>query len=192
MIRIALLAACLVVLCALVAIGALRQLDHALLDLVQSVRAPWLDVLASAVGLLGQAEVTAGIALGLAVARLRRRRRDAWIPLLLVAAVAIEVVLKTLVPQPIPPRELSRTVELVPFAHVAFAGAFPSGHVARTAFLAGVARVPLWLAVCLVALMMVTRVYLADHWPSDVLGGLLLGVLVAQGAAVAARRLRRH
>ncbi len=192
MIRIALLAACLVVLCVLVAIGALRQVDRALLDLVQSVRAPFLDVFASAVGLLGQAEVTGGIALGLAVARLRRRQRDAWIPLLLVAVLAVEVVLKTLVPQPIPPRELSRTVELVPFAHVAFAGAFPSGHVARTAFLAGVARVPLWLAVCLVALMMVTRVYLADHWPSDVLGGLLLGTFVAQVAAVAERRLRRH
>jgi membrane-associated phospholipid phosphatase len=191
-IRIALLAACLVVLCVLVAIGALRQVDRALLDLVQSVRAPFLDVFASAVGLLGQAEVTGGIALGLAVARLRRRQRDAWIPLLLVAVLAVEVVLKTLVPQPIPPRELSRTVELVPFAHVAFAGAFPSGHVARTAFLAGVARVPLWLAVCLVALMMVTRVYLADHWPSDVLGGLLLGTFVAQVAAVAERRLRRH
>ncbi len=192
MIRIALLAACLVVLCVLVAIGALRQVDRALLDLVQSVRAPFLDVFASAVGLLGQAEVTGGIALGLAVARLRRRQRDAWIPLLLVAVLAVEVVLKTLVPQPIPPRELSRTVELVPFAHVAFAGAFPSGHVARTAFLAGVARVPLWLAVCLVALMMVTRVYLADHWPSDVLGGLLLGTFIAQVAAVAERRLRRH
>jgi undecaprenyl-diphosphatase len=191
-IRIALLAACFAVLCVLVAIGALRQLDRALLDLVQSVRAPWLDVSASAVGILGQAEVTGGIALGLAAARLRRRQRDAWVPLLLVAVLAAEVALKTLVQQPLPPRELSRTVELVPFAHVAFAGAFPSGHVARIAFLAGVARVPSWLAVCLVALMMVTRVYLADHWPSDVLGGLFLGILVAQAATVAGGWLRRH
>jgi undecaprenyl-diphosphatase len=191
-IRIGLLAACLVALCALVAVGALRQADRALLDLVQSVRAPWLDVLASAVGILGQAEVTAGIALGLAIARLRRGLRGAWVPLLLVAVLAVEIVLKTAVPQPIPPSELSRTVELLPFAHIAFAGAFPSGHVARMAFLAGVARIPSWLAVCLVALMMVTRVYLADHWPSDVLGGLLLGILVAQVAAVAERRLRRH
>jgi undecaprenyl-diphosphatase len=106
--------------------------------------------------------------------------------------VAAEVVLKTAIAQPIPPEELSRSVELLPFAHVAFAGAFPSGHVARAAFLTGVARVPTWLAVSLVALMMVSRVYLAAHWPSDVLGGLLLGVLVAQVATVAERRFHRH
>jgi len=80
----------------------------------------------------------------------------------------------------------------VPFVHAPFPGAFPSGHVARIAFLAGIARIPLWLAVGAVALMMVTRVYLADHWPADVLGGLLLGLLVAQLAGVAERRLRRH
>ena len=159
---------------------------------MQSVRAPWLDLFASAVGIFGQAEVAAGFALGLAAARLRRRQRDAWVPLVLAAVLASEVVLKTAVIQPMPPEELSRTVELIPFAHVALAGSFPSGHVARAAFLAGVARLPAWLAVSLVALMMVTRVYLAEHWPSDVLGGLLLGVLVAQVAVVAERRLRRH
>ncbi|HEY6203175.1 MAG TPA: phosphatase PAP2 family protein [Candidatus Limnocylindria bacterium] len=156
------------------------------------MHAPWLDLFASVVGIVGQAEVAGGIALGLAVARLRRGQRDAWVPLVIVAVAAVEIALKTVLPQPIPPKELSRTVELVPFAHVAFAGAFPSGHVARTAFLVGVARVPTWLAVAAVAFMMVTRVYLADHWPSDVLGGLLLGVLAAQVATVAERRLRRH
>lgn len=170
----------------------LRQIDRTFLDLVQSVAAPSLDLVASIISILGQAEVTGGIALGLAVARLRGRQPDAWVPLLIVAVAAVEIALKTFVAQPNPPGELSRSVELVPFVHVTFAGAFPSGHVARTAFLVGVARVPTWLAVVVVALMMVTRVYLADHWPSDVLGGLLLGLFVAQLASVAERRLRRH
>ncbi len=178
--------------CALVAVGALRGLDRAALDLVQSVRAPWLDLFSSAVSLIGQAEVTAGIALGLVVARWRHRRDTATVPLLLAVVTAVEVALKLTLPQPPPPEELSRSVELVPFVHVPFAGAFPSGHVARTAFLAGIAHVPPWLAVGAVALMMVTRVYLADHWPSDVLGGLLLGVVVAQVAGVAERRFQRH
>lgn len=176
----------------LVAVSALRGFDRATLDLVQSVRAPWLDLLSSAVSVLGQAEVTAGIALGLVVARWRRGLDTATVPLLLAVVTAVEVALKLTVPQPPPPEELSRSVELVPFVHAPFPGAFPSGHVARLAFLAGITRFPLWLAAGAVALMMVTRVYLADHWPADVLGGLLLGVLVAQGATVAERRLRRH
>ena len=78
-------------LCALVAVGALRQLDRALLDLVQSVDSPWLNLFGSVVGIFGQAEVTAGVALGLAVARLRRGRSDAWVPLLIAAVVAVEI-----------------------------------------------------------------------------------------------------
>jgi len=139
-----------------------------------------LDVVASVFGVLGRAEVCGGIALGMAVARWRRGSVDAWVPLLVVVVTLIEIAVKTVVPQAQPPEELSRSEEVVPLLRVTFAGAFPSGHVARIAFLAGIARIPTWLAALAVALMMVSRVYLVDHWISDVVGGLFLGLLVAQ------------
>jgi undecaprenyl-diphosphatase len=175
-----------------VAVGALRQTDQAVLELFTWLNHPVLDVLASVFGVLGRAEVSAGIGLGLAVARWRRGSADAWVPLLLGLVMLIEIAVKTAVPQVPPPEDLSRSDELLPYVHVTFAGAFPSGHVARTAFLAGIARIPTWLAALAVALMMVSRVYIGDHWISDVVGGLLLGLLVAQLAWVAERRLRRH
>lgn len=53
---------------------------------------------------------------------------------------------------------------------------YPSGHVARTTVLvsAVLRRVPL-LGALVVAVMMVSLVYLGDHWLSEVLGGLCLG-----------------
>ena len=173
-------------------VGALRPLDEAVLEFFNSVNNPVLDVLGSVFGFLGRAEVSGGLALGLAVARWRRGSVDAWVPLLVVAVTLIEIAVKTAVPQAPPPEELSRSDEVVPLLRVTFAGAFPSGHVARIAFLAGIARIPIWLAALAVAPMMVSRVYLGDHWISDVFGGLFLGLLVAQVAAVAERRLRRH
>jgi undecaprenyl-diphosphatase len=143
-------------------------------------------VLASVVGLFGQAEVTAGIALGLAIARWRAGRRDAVVPLLIAVTVVIEAALKVFVPHAPPPHERARMVELLPFLHVPFANSFPSGHVARAAFLLGIGhRVPSWAVALGVVLMAATRVYLGEHWLSDTIGGAILGL----GVATVARRL---
>lgn len=162
--------------------GTLRGLDRAALDALQSVGASWLDLLASLIGLFGQAEVTAGIALGLAVARYRRTRslRDASIPLFIVVTVIVESALKLWVPQAPPPQERARTVELLPLLSVPFAYSFPSGHVARAAFLLAIARgLPVLVVAGGVMLMIVSRLYLGEHWLSDALGGAALGLAVA-------------
>ena len=92
--------------------------------------------------------------------------------------------LKLTIPQAPPPAELSRTIYLFPFLEAPPAYAFPSGHVARAAFLVAALRWPGGVSAAVVVVMALTRVYLAEHWPSDVVGGLLLGY----GIAALARR----
>ncbi len=152
---------------------------------MQSVHAQWLDVFASVVGLFGQAEVTVGIALGIAVARYWRTRDlvSAAVPLLIVATIAVEALLKLVVPQAPPPHERSRSVALLPFFQAPFANSFPSGHVARASFLLRIGRgVPAVLVVGGILLMAITRIYLGEHWFSDTVGGAVLGLAVAEVA----------
>jgi len=60
-------------------------------------------------------------------------------------------------------------------------GAFPSGHTATMALYAGIwamsssRRLYSSLAICLALLVGVSRIAVGVHWPSDVLGGLVLG-----------------
>jgi len=122
------------------------------------------------------------VALGVTIVRLRARRRDWWVPLLFVVVLAIEIALKIVVPQAPPPRELVRNVRFAPFLEGFAPYAFPSGHVARTAFLVTALRWPSALAVLAVVVMSLTRIYLGEHWPSDVLGGWLLGYGIARVA----------
>jgi undecaprenyl-diphosphatase len=103
------------------------------------------------------------------------------VPLFIALTVVLETALKLLVPHPAPPSERAHTVDLLPFIHVNFLNSFPSGHVARATFLLGIVDgIPVWLGLIGVALMILSRVYLGEHWLSDCLGGAALGLLVAQ------------
>jgi membrane-associated phospholipid phosphatase len=131
--------------------------------------------------------VTGTIALGVAIARLRARRDDWWIPLLLGVFVIVELALKLTVTQAPPPGELARNIHLLPFIEGPTPYAFPSGHVGRIAFLVTALRWPAGIAAAVLLVVALTRIYLAEHWPSDVVGGWLLGY----GIAAVALGLRR-
>jgi undecaprenyl-diphosphatase len=165
----------------------LAAVDLAVTVGVQPLAGPGLNRASIAIGVLLSSEASVGWGLALAVV-LWRRGAGVWAlaPLGFAAPVLLEAGLKYVIHQPPPPPDFYRDVAY-PLATVNTPGSFPSGHVIRAAwfggFLAVLARARGWrlgtiapygLAL-LVAFIAFTRVYLGDHWTSDVVAGVALG-----------------
>lgn len=194
----------------------LRGLDAAGLGLIVAARPAALAEVFNWAFRLGFAWVDAALALVWAGWLLARRRSllAALPPLVLFLVMGLQGGLRLGVDQPLPGRAyelhrdyaagptsatLDRTDAAARQAFVASAaplaaataerGSFPSGHAARTLFLALVAGGwlgRLWLrgALLIIAgLVAYSALYFGYHWPSDVLGGVLLALAGYQLAA---------
>ncbi len=182
------------ILAAIVRTGIANELDLAVLRALQSVANDALDIAANMHTLVGLSYVTVPLAGAVALTLHRRGHgRAALAPLLILGTLAVELLLKLTTGHPGPGHELGRSfLQLLP--PIDTPSSFPSGHASRLTFLcafgAALASRPAvtLAAVAFVALTLVARVYIGDHWPTDVLGGSALGLAFALPAAAWVRQ----
>jgi membrane-associated phospholipid phosphatase len=180
------------------------QVAQAMHDLWQESLHPLFQLIAE----LGGLEVTSILMLALVIYLWRRGfGADALVVGAFVGAVALEVLYKSLLYHPGPPRSLSHRdgPSLTDQVSGVLGNSFPSGHMVRTVvaygLLAFVVRrlsssrtarsLAIPVAIGIIVLMVIDRLYLDVHWESDVIGGLLLGGIGLVAATVWLDRPRK-
>lgn len=152
--------------------------DYAGLALAHAARHPWLDGMFVVVTWLGSLAVLLPLAL-LAWWRGGGDRRATFVALALVGASALVHLFKVLAVRPRPdlfspmiamPQDWS-----FPSAHAAQATAFALAWLLRPGAAPGLIERVVFL--CLVSLVIASRLYLQVHYPSDLIAGVLLATL---------------
>lgn len=152
-----------------------------------------LDVLMPAVSLIcNHGEVWIVLAVILLLNKKTRKSGTVLAVALLLDYLVCNMTLKPLIGR-IRPCDVNKTIELL--IHRPGDYSFPSGHSASSFAAVGALKASdsrLWRpALALGLLICFSRLYLYVHWPSDVLGGIVLGTALGYLAWYLVRRLKR-